>query len=412
MNNKVIDIYESKDGHLILKIYNQETGKIEALKRDEDVEMFLRKLEHYPIIEVKEEVVNNKEYEFVKYPGFNLQMHDIEHMDKQMNYLNPLVDSLKKHFENEKLKELNNKPYRKRKVQRTNKYTNKKIMAAFLATGILISTMAITFFNTLDNLSNSSTDIDEIITEALEYRDMNPESFYEYVVDNGVGIEQNIEGINSNYITLDYEDFSTTDKATFTREQYGDIMEKYATMYGLDANLMLGIATQERGVHSSERDKGGATGLMQIQNSVWLGKEISAYNFETGKYDKFVVNNDMIENVDTNIQLGCMIFQNCLDYVDYNIPMAVQCYNYGIGNMRKVIDVYANASGQTREDVIANQNDAGWLEYRDIINVGDTNYLNNVFSWMGEENTISVMKKDNTVIDLTISNNLQANKTY
>ena len=176
--------------------------------------------------------------------------------------------------------------------------------------------------------------------------------------------------------------------------------------------MILGIATQERGVHSTQKDKGGATGLMQIQNSVWLGEQISAYNFETGKYDKFVVTEDMVKNLNTNVQLGCMIFQNCLNYVDYNIPMAVQTYNYGIGNMKKVIDVYANMTGQTRKEVMSNQNDIGWTEYRDIINVGDTDYLNHVFSWMGEENNISVIKKDNTIVDLTISNNLQVNKTY
>lgn len=35
-------------------------------------------------------------------------------------------------------------------------------------------------------------------------------------------------------------------------------------MYGVDPALVLAVATQERGIHSSVTDTGGATGLMQI----------------------------------------------------------------------------------------------------------------------------------------------------
>ena len=223
---------------------------------------------------------------------------------------------------------------------------------------------------------------------------------------------ENVERFNSDIIKIEYEDLSGTDKAKFTKEQYGSIIERYASRYGLDYNLMLGIATQERGVHSTVVDKGGAIGLMQIQKSVWSNANISAYNFETGQYDKFTITEDMLKNLDTNIQLGCMIFQNCLNSVQYNIPMAVQAYNYGVGNLKKVVDTYAGMTGQTRQDVIADQNNVGWLEYRDIIGAGDSNYLNNVLSWMGEKNHISVMNKDHTRFNLTISNNLELNKTY
>ena len=65
MNNKILDIYENKDGHLVLKVYNYTTGKVEALMRDEEVEVFLRKIEHYPVIEEKEEIRNNKEFDIV-----------------------------------------------------------------------------------------------------------------------------------------------------------------------------------------------------------------------------------------------------------------------------------------------------------------------------------------------------------
>lgn len=414
MNKRVIDVYGSKDGQLILRICNYETGKIETVKRDKDVEVFLYQLDKYPIMAVKEEKQNGKEFATINYQGFDLQMHDVDHLNEKETYLNPLYNSLEKYFEKQKLQELSKKNNDKRKVQRNNKYTNQKIIATALTIGLLASTITTIMAQRKINTSQDITKEDYVAMDTVDYNEMYESLKQQVIFDASFDMEhiKNIKKDVSDKVILDYEDLSNTDKAIFAKEEYGSIIEKYANRYGLDPKLVLGIATQERGVHSTEMDRGGATGLMQIQNSVWLGNEISAYNFETGKYDKFVVTNDMIKDLDTNIQLGCMVFQNCLNYVNYNIPMAIQTYNYGIGNMKKVIDVYAGISGKTKEEVINNPNDIGWIEYRDIINVGDTNYLNHVLSWLGEENSVSVMRKDDTAVDLTISNNLVVNKTY
>ena len=407
MNNKIIDIYANKSGQLILSIYNEITGKIEILKRDEDVEIYLNKLGQYPILETKEETRDSKEFDIIKYPGFTLQMHDIEHINDKIHHLKPLFDSLQNHFEKKKLAELGNVPSDKRKVQRTNKYPSKKLVAAVLVVGVLMGVVQTVSAINLNKHPETLVYGEQIALNVANFEHLESPIASEPMV----SIDES-EYFEANEIALEYEDLSYTDKALYAKEQYGDIIEKYSNRYGLDANLMLAIATQERGVHYTVMDKGGATGLMQIQNSVWLGNEISAYNFETGEYDKFVVNNNMLKDLETNIQLGCMVFQNVLQYVNYNIPMAIQTYNYGIGNMNKVIDAYANMNGQTKQEVISNQNDVGWLEYRDIINCGDKNYLNHVLSWMGEKVNISVMNKDSTSIELTISNNLQVNKTY
>jgi len=427
---ETIEIYGNKRGNLVLNKYNKESGRVEYTVYDKAVDDYLQKLSKYQITEINEKTIRGKDVTVIKYPGLRLNVHDVDNLGIKETYLFPLFAACKKHYERGSISRISQNTEVKPRVKRTNKHANKSFVAPFLVTGVLIASMfAISnnqsyspedlkgiesILNLTGITSQNSIDFDNYSDENISYISDNDIITFESSSESLIEESEVIQEKSCDTICIEYEDLSNTNKAIFARENYGEIIEKQANKYGVDPNLMLGIATQERGVHSNQRDKGGATGLMQIQNSVWLGEEISAFNFETGEYDKFKVTKSMIENLDTNVQLGCMIFQNCLRYVDYNIPLAVQTYNYGIGNIKKVVDVYAGVSNKTRQEVYDNPSDIGWIEYRDIIKVGDSNYLNKVFSWMGDENNISVIKNDNTVVNLTVanSNNMEVNKTY
>lgn len=402
---KDLKLYTDNVGNLVLRLRYE---NYERLLINDDVTKYLQRLSQNEIRSINKE---QKEQITIDYNGARLRIYDGHSMDEHIDKLKPLLKSINSFSENKSVHKLKEKSEKKPpKVKRKNKYTDRQIIASTLVAGVIVlGTMGF-----LKTAASYTADADITVAATEE-----PTSYVTSVetTDNQLWdiVETTIapsEEVKSPDIILDYEDRSNTQKANFARENYGDMIEKYANMYGLDANLMLGIATQERGVHSSTQDKGGATGLMQVQNSVWIGHEIDAYNFETGKYDRFKVTKEMIGDLETNIQLGCMIFQDCLGYVDYNIPMAVQCYNFGIGNMNKVINYYAKETGQTKEDVLNNQNDIGWMDYRDIISNGDPNYVNNVFSWIGNEFDISVTKKDNTIVNMSVSNNVVLDKVY
>ena len=167
---------------------------------------------------------------------------------------------------------------------------------------------------------------------------------------------------------LEFDDLSETDKAVKAKSLYYETIEKYSHKYGLDPNLVLGIATQERGVHSETVDAGGGIGLMQIQYSVWANQSITYYelNEETGLYEEktMTVTPEKMAALDSNIQIGCMILQNCLVYAHYNIPVAVDMYNKGIGTLWKILDGYAAEKGVSRSDILNNPADTGWLNNR------------------------------------------------
>lgn len=203
------------------------------------------------------------------------------------------------------------------------------------------------------------------------------------------------------YVNINYDNRSNTEKAIFTREKYGEIITKYANMYGIDPDLMIAVATQESGVHTEYTGGSGATGLMQIENEIWINNSVTAFNYETGEKDTIYITEENIDDLDINIQTGCMIMQQSLKYMDNNPIAGIECYNKGYGNMDTIINGYANECGITKEEVLTNTEDIGWLEYRNTISAGDPNYIENVLSWYGEN--ISINFKDENGNDQVIN---------
>ncbi len=231
--------------------------------------------------------------------------------------------------------------------------------------------------------------------------------------------ENNDELVSSNtsneHFFVDYEDRTSTDKAITTKENYSTVIGKYAKMYGLDPKLMLAIATQETGNHYKYLDFGPAIGLMQIEKNVWRnGGDIRAYNFETNSwetisltpadYDNFLYN---LRDLDYNVKIACMLFQYNLRYFDYNILAGIQAYNMGMGSVGKVVDNYCMDKKLTREQVLENQYDDGWLLYRNYISSGDSLYIEHVLSYCDEDETISVKKPDGTIVSIVIGRDSQ-----
>lgn len=222
-------------------------------------------------------------------------------------------------------------------------------------------------------------------------------------------IKQNeINEENDILINLSYEDMSETDKAVYARDNYINIIEKYSNMYGLDSRLVLGIATQERGVHSNVMDDGGGTGLMQVQNEVWEYREMNAFNFETMEYESFFITPEMISDVETNIKIGCCILQNCLREMNYNIIAAIQCYNFGSPNMWTVLGAYADDTNKTIEEILNDPNDIGWMDYRTLITIEELDYVEKVLSWIGNDLNFKVLKNNEEAVSINIKNDQYA----
>ena len=88
--------------------------------------------------------------------------------------------------------------------------------------------------------------------------------------------------------------------------------------------------------------------------------------------------------------------------------LGVASYNMGPTNISKVLNAYVEATGISKEAVTSDQTHNGWMQYRNIIPVGDQKYNEHVFSYMGDEFTTYVTKPSGERVELTVKNHTQS----
>ncbi len=213
---------------------------------------------------------------------------------------------------------------------------------------------------------------------------------------------------NYNVETLEYRELTK-------HPEYENYLKYYSDEFHVDYNLMRGIALQENG----DGYNGAAYGIMQVEN-IWVGNEISAYSFKKGEvvtyrvYDsnmyvpeqqnyindagRYVECRD-INIPENNIMFGCMVFQQCLSYTNDNLLAALQCYNYGPGNIDTVLSNYSWASGLSRDEILNDKSSVGWMDYLNCVSAGDSKYISNVMKWLGDNNTFVTFADDGSILD-------------
>ena len=188
--------------------------------------------------------------------------------------------------------------------------------------------------------------------------------------------------------SFDYEDRSNSEKSNYAKENYTDLVNKYATTYGLDSKLVMAILTQENAYNEINNSNIGANGVMQIE-SIWNGYEISAYNYETGNVDK--------ERID---KIGCMILNNQYMtlynkyYLNGNITKdeviiaTVISYNKGITAICNLINNYGKDFTSHISETLG----------------GDNDYLKHVFSYLEDMSIIKIQNQNDTPSEVVIDN--------
>ena len=162
----------------------------------------------------------------------------------------------------------------------------------------------------------------------------------------------------------------------FKKTKMYKIYEKYGKRYGVDPDLLIARDMQESSLSSNTTyNPYGATGPSQIEYTL-VGTKLTAYNFETNKYDTEKITIDKMTNLDSNIRLGTMRFARCLKKTHGNVYAALQWYNYGL-IFKKAINKYAKDKGITFDDVLKNINDLGWQKYIDDIHYNPSKYIKN-----------------------------------
>lgn len=214
--------------------------------------------------------------------------------------------------------------------------------------------------------------------------------------------EKQQEAVTSTYtdkaeLNLEYESRAYTDRNLLVRnnEETMAAIKKYANKYMIDENLVMAIASQERGTHSQTMDDGGGLGIMQVQVAVHPdGSAFSTVINDNGniKKSQFVYHHNEYITLDGNIEAGCALLQYYLNYFNGNMAMAVYAYNSGQGPVNNAIVAYASETGLSYENIMANKSDLDWTKYLDR-----EYYLPAVLSWLDTDNLTMSYAHDDIV---------------
>ena len=297
----------------------------------------------------------------------------------------------------------------------------KVIMATGIAATIGITSMSISNAIKKSHVDSipyeSQTIIEEVpeyIAEPESYQDKlspiinTPENIVKFDSGNEDGVyineELNKMMTEANAFHFSYEN-RVNEGSLDNVKQYEDLFIKYGNMYGIDPNLLMAMAAQESsGNHYGNLTGNYGIGIMQIERSVHLNTTIKAYNFETGEIDSIKATDSNLKDLEINIQMGTMLFRNQIEANNYNIPLALQSYNFGPGNMATVINRCSEATGLLKGDIKDNVTNPGWLNYRNTISAGDPIYVEHVLSYVQPGTVLSIKDRDGNNINLRIIN--------
>lgn len=225
-----------------------------------------------------------------------------------------------------------------------------------------------------------------VVIQNNEFSKTNVEEFdvKQYLsLDNRIIEIENIEYMDGNNFNVcsKLNDYALN-KMISCMENTGETFLKAYSNYGVDPYLLLAIYMTETSLsHNStipggSRYNGCAYGAMQIEKTN-IGETITAYNYQNEQYDTITITEDKLIDFDSNIEIGAMLMQNCLEQYNNNVYIAIQAHNYGRYAMDIIIQKYASEVGKTFEEVTLDVNDYGWLKYVDDMHNNPKNYFSN-----------------------------------
>ena len=292
-------------------------------------------------------------------------------------------------------------------LSRIDPTTKKKIAVGTLVAALTIGT-GIGISQTMSNTETTITTETETVNDDIETTTIAEDIKIEEV-ENNSDLD---ELLNESSFHYSYEDRSNDNKINNCK-RYEDIFEKYAHMYGLDKNLLMALSAQESsGDHYNNLYNGPACGIMQIEKQVHIGTNTSAYNFNTNNMETITITEDSLNNLDTNIKIGAMLLRQSIEKYNYNIPLALQTYNFGQGNMNKVLDTCSQQENISVEEMTNTPTYNNWLNYRNFLNIGDPEYVEHVFSFLGNKETITVLDRNSKQIKIKLINDYEKGKHY
>ena len=274
----------------------------------------------------------------------------------------------------------------RRKLYRDNKYCNRRmnvkrkvlkrvVLGTAFGAIVIVATNMIPL-NTVkadDEIINNDIHIETIDNgDSIDFKNV------DYLIDDNTIVSNVNEKIS---ISNPFNVGNSPDKKMvidFLASPDGQYIYKYAEEYGVDPNIMAAIAMQETTLNHYACIPGGdmysgyGVGLMQLESP--SGEEIKAFNYNTNEWDTEYVTMDNACDIEKNIKIGCMMFQNKLKENGGNIFLAIQSHNYGQGMIDMMMD---NLYGEKAREVKSDYRNISWIDEVKNIHNNPGMYLSN-----------------------------------
>ena len=300
-----------------------------------------------------------------------------KHNDKVNNELIDMINISNKNesmtISNYKLDKYGSKKFKKTKY-RINVFP-KKVIALAIGTVVIASSVFL-ISKQKNNIDKNNYSSDNMI--------VSENSNYETVKNNEVSNFKSESVLKKNYLEQLFDVSSNKDISyiyDFMETPSYNYFIRYADMYGVDPQIMLAIAMQESGLdHESCLPNGDnynncAIGIMQLEKP--YGSEVTAYNFKTGDNETIVCTKEYACDIEKNIQISCMLFQNSLRRYNGNVYLAIQSHNYGETMINTILDKTSLEIYKDKEKIINDYEKLPWLKYVQDVHENPSFYLTN-----------------------------------
>ncbi len=214
---------------------------------------------------------------------------------------------------------------------------------------------------------------------------------------------------NNEYISYVYDYMNTSEYAFF---------EKMASIYKVPSQVMVAIGMQEAALNhnaclpNGKYYNGCAIGILQLEQN--CNNAVSAYNYISNFEENVKYTDDELCDIENNIQVGCMRFQQSIEKYNGNIYIAIQAHNYGEVMMDKALKCTADEKGIDVVELINNYQDLSWLKYVQDIHdnpkkylefwqygtYGSADYLSRILSYCPTDKVIYQYNGNEVIFDL------------
>ena len=198
----------------------------------------------------------------------------------------------------------------------------------------------------------------------------------------------NSNAVSTDKVLLDFSFVNDSNMSDNINSLKGEI-DSASKKWGISPNLISAIISQESSGGTSSNN------IMQIEFNAHKDVIKNIYDFDQNKEVSFVLTNDKsnpkykdcdyvysledISNKNKAINIGTALLAECMQDIDYNIPLGIQEYNLGPGGIRKVVRETAKANNTTTNNIYYDQTNT---DFTKVTGNGDPNYVKNVVKYL------------------------------